>query len=103
MKVKVNVDSCYDVSDSMVAREIEGQVIIVPLVSGVGNLNENIYTLNETSQRVWNYLDGKKSLADIIVKLANEYDAPLERIKNDVRDLIIDFMKKGMVVEIRKG
>jgi len=42
----INRDSVYAVSDDVVAREIEGEIIIVPLVAGIGDLEDELFTLN---------------------------------------------------------
>jgi len=46
MDVKISLDSAYAVSEDVVAREIEGQVIIVPLTAGIGDMEDELYTLN---------------------------------------------------------
>jgi hypothetical protein len=33
----------YQPSDEIVAREIEGELIIVPLTAGIGNLEDELY------------------------------------------------------------
>ena len=40
-------------SDDVVAREIEGEIIIVPLVAGIGDADDELYTLNETGHAIW--------------------------------------------------
>jgi hypothetical protein len=49
-------------SEDVVAREIEGDMIIVPLVAGIGDADDELYTLNETGKAIWKKLDGQKSL-----------------------------------------
>ena len=35
-------------SEDVVAREIEGEIVIVPLASGIGDMEDELFTLNET-------------------------------------------------------
>ena len=49
-------------SEDIVAREIEGEIIIVPLVAGIGDADDELYTLNETGQAIWQKLDGQRTL-----------------------------------------
>ena len=49
-------DAVYAVSDDVVAREIEGEIIIVPLVAGIGDLEDELFTLNETGKAIWDRL-----------------------------------------------
>jgi len=71
-------------SEDIVAREIEGDIVIVPLVAGIGDADDELFTLNETGQAIWQRLDGEKSLGDVATSLAEEFEAPLEKLQSDV-------------------
>ncbi len=90
-------------SKDIVARKIEGEIVIVPLVSGIGNLEDELYTLNETGRAIWEHLDGKKTLKEIASELASEFDGPLEEIERDVAGLAEELMKRKMLVQISPG
>lgn len=77
--------------------------MIVPLDSGIGKLDEDVYSLNETGKEVWELIDGKRSLDLIIHDLAKKYHTNLEAIKNDVIELVSDFLNKGLIFEIKKN
>jgi Coenzyme PQQ synthesis protein D (PqqD) len=100
MNTAVNVDAVYAVSDEVVAREIEGEMIIVPLTSDVGDMEDELYTLNETGKKIWDRLDGKTSLKDLITQLSDEYDASFQEIKSDVLGLMKEFLNRNFFVEI---
>ena len=53
MEAKVDLDAIYAPSEDIVAREIEGELIIVPLVSGIGDMEDELYTMNETGRAIW--------------------------------------------------
>jgi hypothetical protein len=53
MKSKVNLDAAYVPSKDLVCREIEGELIIVPLVAGMGDMEDELFTLNETGRAIW--------------------------------------------------
>ncbi|MEA2060003.1 MAG: PqqD family protein [Thermodesulfobacteriota bacterium] len=57
----VNIKSSYAVSNDVISKEIDGEIVIVPLESGIGNLNEGMFSLNKTGKIIWEMLDGKKS------------------------------------------
>ena len=76
MSDTIDLIKVYAPSEDIVARVIEGEVVIVPLVSGVGDIEDELYTLNETGQDIWKRLDGRRSAADIVGELAAAYDAP---------------------------
>ena len=95
----VNIDAVYAISEDVVAREIEGDLIIVPLTSEVGDMEDELYSLNETARDIWDRLDGKTSLRDLINQLSDEYDASFQEIEADVFGLIKEFLKRKFFVE----
>ena len=101
MQTMVNLDSSYAPSDDIVAREIEGELIIVPLVSGIGDLDDELFTLNETGRAIWDRIDGQKSLRDIVEELSTDYDDPGGKIEKDVIGLVGELLKRRIVVEVK--
>ena len=96
----LSMNSRYTFSEDIVAREIEGELIIVPLVAGIGDLEDELFTLNETGRAIWNQMDGKRTLGEIIQALAQEYQAPLEEIQRDVFGLVQELARRRMLVEV---
>jgi len=96
----MNRDSVYAVSDDVVAREIEGEIIIVPLVAGIGDLEDELFTLNATGKAIWERLDGHRSLNDVIAELAAEYQAPPGEIETDVLGLVEELSRRRMLVAV---
>jgi len=101
MSEEVRLDDAYVPSEDVVAREIEGEIVIIPLVSGIGDIEDELYTLNETGQAIWRRLDGALSLRRVAGELAAEFDAPPESIERDVLGLVRELVSRRMVV--RKG
>ena len=97
MDADVSLEKSYIPSEDIVAREIEGEIIIVPLVSGIGDMEDELYTLNETGQAIWKLLDGKRSLGEVIAELAKEFEG--EEIRRDVLGFVIELVKKRILVE----
>lgn len=98
MKVKVNLKGSYVPSENIVAREIQGELIIVPITSGIGD-DDDIFTLNKTGRAIWDRMDGKKSLNDIAQELAVEFEGLEEEIKKDVLGMAEELLKRKMIVE----
>ena len=100
MKIRVDLESIYAPSDEIVAREIEGELIIVPLTSGVGNMEDELYALNETGRAIWAALDGKRTLKDVAKALSSKFKAPAGEIEKDALGLVRELLKRRMVVEV---
>jgi hypothetical protein len=97
---KKHLETIYEVSDDIVAREIEDELIIVPLVAGIGDLEDELFTLNETGKAIWKQLDGKNSLETIVTNLVEEYAADREDILQDVLGLVNELARRKMVIPV---
>ena len=99
MKAKANLNACYIPSENIVAREIEGEVIIVPLVSGIGDMDDELYTLNEHGRAIWRLLNNNMTLKTIAADLSREYTASPGEVERDVIGFVEELLKRKMVVE----
>jgi len=68
----------------VVSREVEGEIVIVPLAPGIGDADDELCTLNETGHEMWRRLDGQAVLGQIAVAPAEEFGAPFEVTRADV-------------------
>lgn len=93
----ITLDRTYIPSEDIVARVIEGELIIVPLVSGIGDMDDELYTLNETGRAIWSRLDGEKSLREIAAELAAEFNTAPGVVEHDVLGLIAELERRKMV------
>lgn len=84
-------------SGNLVAREIEGEMILVPLAAGTGDAQNEIFALNEIGRAIWGNLDGQRSLQVVADLLGEEFDAPRETIEADVLAFAQDMVDRGML------
>lgn len=99
----VKLAAVYEPSADVVAREIEGEIIIVPLVRGIGDAEDDLFSLNETGKAFWKLLDGARTLGDIVDALAGRYDATPARIEADVLGLAGELLKRRMIREAKRS
>jgi ppGpp synthetase/RelA/SpoT-type nucleotidyltranferase len=89
-RVKVPMDileKVYRKSDSIVFRKIGDEFILVPIRQNVGDL-DSIFTLNETAARIWELIDGERSLHEIKNTMTEEFDVtPAEAEKDLIEHL----------------
>jgi hypothetical protein len=95
----IDLSKAYGPSEDVVVREIEGEIVIVPLVSGIGDIEDELYTLNETGRDIWTRLDGTRPLEAVVRELAAEYGAPPRLVEGDVVGLLEELLVRKMVVE----
>ena len=98
--MKIDIKKCYCISDNVIAKEIEGELVIVPMIAGVGNLDAEMYSLNSTGLAVWEQLDGKKDFEHVITVLSDSFATTYDHIKEDVVEIVEQLLKKGLVVEV---
>ncbi len=100
MEYQIDPGAVFDKSKKVVTREIKGKLIIVPTENGIGDMEDELYTLNETGVKVWNRLDGHRTVEDVVTTLENEYDAAREVITREVAALMEELIKRKMLVQV---
>lgn len=101
MEAKISLDATYKPSEDIVTREIQEEFIIVPITSGAGDLEDVLFTLNETGKAMWDRLNGKRSLKDVANALALEFEASGSEIEKDVLGLVEELLRRKMLVEVK--
>ncbi len=101
MELNIDINKVYMPSENVVAREVQGEFIIIPITSGIGDLEDEIFTLNETGRAIWGKLDGQRSLKGIARDLSFEFEASPDEIKKDVIGLAKELLKRRMLVETK--
>lgn len=99
MDPKMDMSGVYEPSADVVAREIEGELIIVPIAAGIGDLEDELYTLNPSGRLIWAKLDGKKDLKAVAAELAAEHDSAPGEIERDVEGFIRELLVRRIVVK----
>jgi hypothetical protein len=74
-------------SKSIVTRKTGDEYILVPITNNIADMN-SVYTLNETGAFIWDRIDGKKNVAEIITALTEEYDIDKQSAEKDVYSFI---------------
>jgi hypothetical protein len=97
METQVTANTICMPSEDVVAREIEGDMIIVPLVAGIGDADDELYTLNETGKAIWKKFDGQKSLEQISAEMTEQFSASPDEIKEDVLGFVAEMVKKRIL------
>ncbi len=83
----MDLDKVYCVKDRVASRKIVDEVLLVPLRDSVAEM-ENLYALNEVGARVYELVDGKRSVRDICAVIVDEFDASAEQAEADVSQFV---------------
>jgi len=73
----------------MVAREIDNEVILLPVYKTSEEAN-CIYTLNKVASKVWNLIDGKKNVEEIKKIVLENFDTTEEEADKEMQELLKD-------------
>ncbi len=91
-------EQIYHRDPSIVAREIAGEMILVPIRQNVGDL-ESIYLLNETALFAWQLFDGALTLAEVRGRITEAFDVDEQAAGQDLLDLVAQLERVGALVK----
>lgn len=84
-------------SASIVTRKTGNEYVLVPITDNIADMN-SVYTLNETGAFIWEKIDGKRNLDEIIAAVINEYDIDRKSAESDVFSFI-ENMSKYLIIQ----
>lgn len=83
-------------SQSVVARVVGGDTLIVPIRGKVGDL-ASIYSLNGTGSLIWRLLECPRTLGELVAAVSREYEVDSKLADRDVRKFICEMSSAGLV------
>jgi hypothetical protein len=92
----VGLKSIISHSASIVTRKTGNEYVLVPITNNIADMN-SVYTLNETGAFIWDQIDGKRTIEEIISALTGEYDIDPANAEKDVFTFI-DNMSKYLII-----
>ncbi len=99
MATQLNLDTVCACSENVVARTIEDEIVIIPLVAGIGDEEDELYTLNETGQAIWQKLDGRRTLREVAALLAETFEGSRGELEADVLGFAGELTRRGILVQ----
>lgn len=83
-------------SASVVTRKTGNEYVLVPITNNIADMN-SVYTLNETGAFIWDQINGKRSVEEIISALITEYDIDEKTASEDLFSFI-ENMNKYLII-----
>jgi hypothetical protein len=83
-------------SKSIVTTKTGDEYVLVPIANNIADMN-SMYTLNETGAYIWEHIDGRNCVEDIINALTKEYEVDYDTASTDVFSFI-DNMQKYLII-----
>jgi hypothetical protein len=83
-------------SQSVVARVVAGETLIVPVRASVGDL-ASIYSFNGTASLIWKLLETPKTVAELVEAVTREYEVEPGQAERDVTEFVAAMKTVGLV------
>ena len=93
----ISLKSVVSQSSSIVTRKTGKEYVLVPIANNIADMN-SVYTLNETGAFLWEQIDGKKSVKNLIEALIAEYEIDKESATGDVLSFIEE-MNRYLIIK----
>ena len=84
---------------SFVSRKIVDEVILVPISRKVEEI-DCLYALNEVGARIWELVDGNRSLQELRDAIVAEFDVSETEAQEDLAVLIDQLKEIGAIQEV---
>ena len=95
----MELDAIFTRNEEVVSRKIVDELILVPMRKDVANM-ETLYTLNEVGARVYELIDGKRALREIVTTIVNEFEVTEQQAESDVREFIAQLLEVESIYEV---
>jgi methyltransferase-like protein len=93
-----DLKSVYTHSPNIVTRKTGNEYVLVPVANNIADMN-SVYTLNETGAFIWEHIDGKRSIEEIINAVTGEYDIDQSSAAEDVFSFV-ENMSNYLIINI---
>jgi hypothetical protein len=88
----------YAQNKEVVARQIEGETIIVPIRRGVGDMN-SVYTLNPVGTVLWHFMAMSHSVPEMAERICNEFEVTPGQALGDVEGFVSALLEEKLIQE----
>jgi hypothetical protein len=91
--------SVLEVSADVVARDIAGEHLLVPVRSGAAAL-DCLFTADGAGAYVWSCLDGRRDLAAVARLVAAEFDVDADTALDDIARFAAELVEAGLAFPV---
>jgi len=77
----------YSHAPNIVTRKTGSEYVLIPVTNNIADMN-SVYTLNESGAFIWELIDGKRDIEEMIEALVSRYDTDRETASEDLLSFI---------------
>ena len=83
-------------SQSVVARVVAGETLVVPVRARVGDL-ASIYSFNGVGTLIWKLLESPRTVPELVEAVIGEYQVEPAQAEHDVKNFVVEIQSVGLV------
>ncbi len=80
----------------VVSRQIEGELVIVPIRRGVGDLN-SLYTLNSVGSILWEFMTEEHTLPEMVSRVCDEFEVSTKQARADIQEFLGSMLEEKLI------
>ncbi len=88
--------------DDIVARQIAGETILVPIRGELAQLHR-VFVLDNVSEHIWSFLDGQHELSAIADSIVRQFEVDLPTAEADLNEFLGQLRAADLVDELECG
>ncbi len=87
----MNLDQKVTFAETVFAQEVDGEMVLLDMES------ENYFGLDEVGTAIWQAMQEKETLKEVLEALLEQYEVEEEMLENDLSDFIGKLVESGLV------
>ena len=84
-------------NQEVVSRRIDGELIIVPIRSGIGDLN-SLYTLNPVGSVLWEFMTERHTVGEMVQRVREEFEVTTTQAQQDIESFLGSLLEEKLVL-----
>jgi hypothetical protein len=92
----VQTDARFIRNREVVSRQIEGELVIVPIRRGVGDLN-SLYTLNPVGSTLWEFMNESHTLPEMVHRVCDEFEVTSTQAQADIQAFLDSMLEEKLI------
>jgi len=87
----MNLNQKVTFAETVFAQEVDGEMVLLDMES------ENYFGLDEVGTSIWQAMQEKETLKEVLEALLDQYEVEAEMLENDLSDFVGKLMESGLV------
>ncbi len=87
----MNLDQKITFSETVFAQEVDGEMVLLDMES------ENYFGLDEVGTAIWQAMQEKETLQEVLEVLLELYDVEAEVLERDLSDFVGKLLESGLI------